>query len=63
MDGKKTYALVILALVSATALYIQDVVTSGFNVDHLMAFIGSSAVTAAIAALRSAVAKVTPPAK
>lgn len=63
MEGKRTYALVILALISAAALYAQDFVTNGFNVEHLMAFIGGSAVTAAIAALRSAVSKITPPVK
>lgn len=57
LSGKKTYILTATAFVSALALYIQDVVANGFEVNHLLAFISGTAVTAAIAALRSAIAK------
>lgn len=57
LNGKKTYIAAILGLVSAVALYAQQVLTAGFTFDGLLVFVNSSAVLGAIAFLRSALSK------
>lgn len=57
LTGKKTYILVLLGLISAFALYIQQVVTSGFDISGFLKFLQSEAIVAAIGTLRLAVGK------
>ena len=57
LTGKKTYILVILGLISAFALYIQQVVQSGFDFPGLVKFFNSEAIIAAIGTLRLALGK------
>ena len=59
LTGKKTYILVILGLISALCLYVQQVVTSGFDIPGLFKFLNSEAIVAAIGTLRLAVGKKT----
>ena len=57
LNGKKTYILVILGLVSAACLYAQAVLTNGFTMDGLLQFINSEAVLAGLGTLRLAISK------
>ena len=57
LTGKKTYILVILGLISAFALYIQQVVQSGFDFPGFVKFFNSEAIIAAIGTLRLALGK------
>lgn len=55
--GKKTYALVILALISEAALYAQGVIDKGFSLGDLLTFVNGATMTAALATLRLAFGK------
>jgi hypothetical protein len=55
--GKKTYALVILALVSELALYAQSVLAGGFDLGNLLTFVNGATMTAALATIRMAFGK------
>ena len=57
LNGKKTYILVALALVSGIALYAADVVANGFSMGGLVTFVNSEAAIAAIATLRASISK------
>lgn len=57
LSGKKSYILSALTLISAVSVYAIDVITNGFNFEHFMVFVGSSAVAGAIATLRAAISK------
>lgn len=57
LEGKKTYALVILAAISAAALYAQQVLTSGFDFGGFIKFVNSEALVLAFATVRQAIAK------
>jgi len=49
--------MVILAAISAAAIYAQTVVTNGFDFGEFIKFVNSEAVIAALGFLRAAVAK------
>lgn len=57
LDGKKTYILVALAFVAGLATYAQSVIANGFDFNGFLQFLKTEAVTAALAAVRLAIAK------
>ena len=57
LPGKKTYILIGLALAGALATYVSGVISNGFDLNGLLAFVQSQAVVAAIATLRLALEK------
>lgn len=55
--GKKTYALVGLALISEAALYASGIIDHGFNLGELLGFVNGATMTAALATIRMAFGK------
>lgn len=55
--GKKTYTLIILALISEAALYAQGIVDRGFVLSDLLSFVNGATMTAALATVRMAFGK------
>lgn len=57
MSTSRTIWMVILAAVSAAALYAQTVIANGFDFQEFIKFVNSEAIIAALGFLRAAVGK------